>query len=358
MQLADFDYILPKTLIASKPLKERSGSRLLCLRYPFASEELSEDFNTQCVLEHRQFANITDLIKPHDLLVFNDTKVIPARLYGHKKTGGKVEVLIERILDEKRALVQLRASKPPHSGDELIFTNDVRLLVSRRQSSEPRFYELTSDKKILDIIDAIGEVPLPHYMQRAADLHDKTRYQTVYAKHKGSVAAPTAGLHFDHHLLNELRAKEVEIAYLTLHIGAGTFAPVRVANISEHQMHAEYFDITAEVCEKINKAKEEGRRVIAVGTTTIRALESAYRQGRITPYQGDTQIFIYPGYQFQCADVLITNFHLPRSTLLMLVCAFSGYEQVMSAYQEAITHAYRFYSYGDAMWMEKGRAQG
>lgn len=338
MHLSDFDYMLPQTLIASRPLANRSASKLMCLS------------NTNTI-HHRYFYNIIDLIKPGDLLIFNDTKVIPARLYGRKTTGGKVEVLIERILDTTRALVQLRVSKLPHIGDELIFADDIRLVVSHKHQ---QFYELFSrSNNILDIIETIGQVPLPHYMQRSPDDDDKTRYQTVYAQHKGSVAAPTAGFHFDEQLLRQLRAKQVEMAYLTLHIGAGTFAPVRVSNIALHQMHAEYLSISAEVCQKINATKANGKRVIAVGTTSMRALETACQNGTMMPYQGDTQIFIYPGYEFQCADVLITNFHLPHSTLLMLVCAFAGHEQVLHAYGEAVRQLYRFYSYGDAMWVEK-----
>lgn len=338
MHISDFDFILPQALIASKPLANRSASKLMCL----------SKTNT---IYHRHFYNIIDLIEPGDLLIFNDTKVIPARLYGRKTTGGKVEVLIERILDTRRALVQLRVSKVPHIGDELIFADDIRLIVGERQQ---QFYELfCRSKNILDVIETIGEVPLPHYMHRSPDDLDKMRYQTVYAQHKGSVAAPTAGFHFDEHLLHQLRTKHVEMAYLTLHIGAGTFAPVRVDNITEHQMHAEYLSISAEVCQKINATKANGKRVIAVGTTSMRALETAAQHGTMMPYQGDTQIFIYPGYEFQCADVLITNFHLPRSTLLMLVCAFAGHEQVLNAYRDAVRQLYRFYSYGDAMWVEK-----
>lgn len=337
MQISDFDFFLPQTLIASKPLANRSASKLMCL-------------SNSDTIYHRHFYNILDLISPGDLLIFNDSKVIPARLYGFKTTGGKVEVLIERILDENRALAQLRVSKPPHIGDELLFANNIRLLVQKHHQP---FYELFYPGNIFDVIETIGEVPLPHYMQRSPDELDKSRYQTVYAKNKGSVAAPTAGFHFDELLLQQLRAKKVEMAYLTLHIGAGTFAPIRATNIALHQMHAEYFAISAEVCQQIKTTKANGKRVIAVGTTSMRALETASQTGEIMPYQGDTQIFIYEGFKFQCADVLITNFHLPRSTLLMLVCAFAGRSSVLSAYREAVEQSYRFYSYGDAMWVTK-----
>lgn len=315
--------------------------RLLCL------DQTSAD------IKHHRFSELLHLIEEGDLLVFNDTKVIPARLLGQKVTGGQLEVLVERILDDRRILAQLRVSKTPHVGDYLLFPDNVRLEVVNRQN---QFYELRyndSSRTILEVIESIGQIPLPPYMHRMPDESDKERYQTVYARYKGSVAAPTAGFHFDNELLKKLRDKQVEMDYLTLHIGAGTFSPVRVENIREHKMHAEYLDVPLSLCEKIKATKARGKRVIAVGTTSLRALETASQSGSIEPYHGETSIFIYPGYKFRCVDALVTNLHLPCSTLLMLVCAFGGYKRVMHAYHEAVMQAYRFYSYGDAMWLSK-----
>jgi len=341
MQISDFNFELPSELIARFPLAKRSASRLLCLG------------KKERELIHRQFNEIVDLIEEGDLLVFNDTKVIPARLLGRKSTGGQVEVLVERILDDQRILAQIRASKTPRLGDYLLFSQFIMFEVVDRKN---QFYELRYPGKqhsVLELIESIGQIPLPPYMNRVPDESDKERYQTIYAKHKGSVAAPTAGFHFDEELLQKLCDKKVEMAYLTLHIGAGTFAPVRVDNIHEHKMHPEYLDVPKALCQKIESAKARGKRVIAVGTTSMRALETACQSGEIAPYRGETSIFIYPGYQFRCVDALITNLHLPRSTLLMLVCAFGGYENVMHAYHDAVKFSYRFYSYGDAMWVEK-----
>ncbi|MBV9575335.1 MAG: tRNA preQ1(34) S-adenosylmethionine ribosyltransferase-isomerase QueA [Gammaproteobacteria bacterium] len=340
MQLTDFQFELSPDLIARYPLKKRSASRLLCLN--------SADGN----IAHRQFSELLNFLEAGDLLVFNDTKVIPARIMGKKSSGGQVEIFVERILDDQRILAQVRASKAPRIGDYLLFSHAIRLEIIQRQQ---QFYELRCpdiDRPILEIIETIGQIPLPPYLHRLPDEEDKERYQTVYAKHKGSVAAPTAGLHFDHELLAKLTQKNIDMAYLTLHIGAGTFSPVRVENIIEHQMHAEYFEVHDELCMKIKRAKVNGKRVIAVGTTSLRALETASQQGQIDTYQGETSIFIYPGYTFRCVDALITNLHLPRSTLLMLVCAFGGHQHVMQAYQAAVEQRYRFYSYGDAMWID------
>lgn len=341
MHLNDFNFDLPSDLIARYPLAQRSASRLLCVDKHDGS------------LNHAHFTAVFDRINPGDLLIFNDTKVIPARIFGQKTTGGQVEVLVERIRDRERILAQVRVSKPPRLGDYLLFPGGIQLEVLAKQH---QFYELRytkSDKSILEVIEAIGQIPLPPYMHRAPDESDKERYQTVYAKHKGSVAAPTAGFHFDETLLQQLREKKVDMGYLTLHIGAGTFAPVRTDDIREHKMHSEYFEISAELCEKIKACKARGNRVIAVGTTSLRALESASASGVTQAFSGDTNIFIYPGYEFKCVDALITNLHLPCSTLLMLVSAFAGYDKVMRAYQEAVAQSYRFYSYGDAMWLER-----
>ncbi len=341
MHLNDFYFELPPELIARYPAARRSESKLLCL------SKHNNDLN------HQLFRDVIDLIEEGDLLVFNDTKVIPARVFGKKSTGGKVEILVERILDSQRILAQVRVSKQPHTGDFLLFGDDIQFEVLGRQG---QFYELRSNdttRTILSIIESIGQIPLPPYMHRLPDESDKERYQTVYAKHKGSVAAPTAGFHFDHELLAALRAKNVEMGYLTLHIGAGTFAPVRVDNILEHQMHAEYLEVSEELCAQIAATKARGKRVICVGTTSMRALESASQEGTTQPFYGETRIFIYPGYTFRCVDALITNMHLPHSTLLMLVSAFGGHEKVMHAYREAVANSYHFYSYGDAMWMER-----
>ncbi len=341
MQLNDFNFELPAELIARFPLAKRSASRLLCLNKKNAD------------IIHRQFDEIVNLIDEGDLLVFNDTKVIPARLLGRKSSGGQVEILVERILDKQHLLAQVRASKALRIGDYILFSQRIILEVIARKN---QFYELRYPDKhysILELIESIGQIPLPPYMNRAAEESDKERYQTIYAKHKGSVAAPTAGFHFDEELLQKLRDKRIETGYLTLHIGAGTFTPVRVENIKEHTMHAEYLDVPSDLCKQIEFTKTRGKRVIAVGTTSMRALETASQSGQIEPYQGETSIFIYPGYQFRCVDALITNLHLPRSSLLMLVCAFGGHDKVLCAYQEAVKQAYRFYSYGDAMWVEK-----
>jgi S-adenosylmethionine:tRNA ribosyltransferase-isomerase len=341
MQLSDFHFDLPSELIARFPLVKRSSSRLLCL----SREEKG--------VIHRQFSEIVNLIDEGDLLIFNDTKVIPARLLGRKSSGGQVEILVERILDDQHILAQIRASKAPRLGDYLLFSQGVVLEVIDRKNL---FYELRCPDKqrpVLELIESVGQIPLPPYMGRAPDESDKERYQTVYAKYKGSVAAPTAGLHFDEELLQTLRDKQIDMGRLTLHIGAGTFVPVRVDNIHEHKMHPEYLEVSAALCQKIELAKARGKRIIAVGTTSMRALETACQSGDIAPYRGETSIFIYPGYSFRCVDVLITNLHLPCSTLLMLVCAFGGYDHVMQAYHHAVKSSYRFYSYGDAMWVEK-----
>lgn len=337
MQLNDFNFELPDDLIARYPAAKRSQSKLMRV-----------DGDT---ITHHCFADVIDWINPGDLVVFNDTKVIPARLFGQKTTGGKVEVLVERILDDMRILAQLRVSKTPHEGDYLLFASGIRLQVLGRVEN---FFELRypdKDKTVIEIIELIGQIPLPPYMQREAESSDKERYQTVYAKYDGSVAAPTAGFHFDEELLAKLAAKNIATAYLTLHIGAGTFMPVRVDNILEHKMHAEYLEVSEQLCEQILHTRAKGKRVIVVGTTTMRALETACQSGELKPFKGDTRIFIYPGYRFHCADALITNLHLPGSTLLMLVSAFGGYTQLMQAYQQAVTNEYRFYSYGDAMWI-------
>lgn len=340
MQLSDFDYELPPELIARYPLAERSASRLLCL-----------DGKTGAMV-HRHFYDLVDLIQPEDLLICNNTRVIKARLLGSKESGGRVEMLVERVLDAHRILAHVRASKSPKPKSCLIFSEDIRFEVIQR--FDDLFELICQDARpVFDVIDAIGQIPLPPYFHRAPEASDLERYQTIYAEHQGSVAAPTAGLHFDQKLFAALQAKQIEIDYVTLHIGAGTFAPVRVDNIKEHRMHAEYADVSARVCEKIKQTKARGGRVIAVGTTAARSLETAALSGEIKPFSGDTTIFIYPGIPIHCVDVLVTNLHLPGSTLLMLVSALAGFDNIKMAYQEAITAQYRFFSYGDAMWMTK-----
>jgi S-adenosylmethionine:tRNA ribosyltransferase-isomerase len=338
MKLQDFEYELPSELIARYPLEKRSASRLLCLNSETGA------------IVHRQFADLIELISPNDLLVCNNTQVIAARLMGHKQSGGKIEMLVERVLDEHRVLAHIRASKSPKPQSLLIFQNKITFEVIQRHDD---LFELRchDPRPVLDVIEDIGQIPLPPYFHRQPEESDKERYQTIYAAHKGSVAAPTAGLHFDHDLFKQLKAKNVAIAYVTLHIGAGTFAPVRVENITEHRMHAEYIVVSPEVCEQVKKTKACGGRIIAVGTTAARSLETASRSGQIQPFTGDTDIFIYPGFQFNCVDALITNLHLPGSTLLMLVSALGGYENIKYAYQAAVEERYRFFSYGDAMFV-------
>jgi S-adenosylmethionine:tRNA ribosyltransferase-isomerase len=338
--VSDFDFKLPDELIARYPLASRSASRLLCL----------DGINGQ--LAHRHFMDLPDLITPDDLLVFNNTRVIPARLNGVKDSGGKIEILIERILAGQNVLVHLRASKKPRPGSRLYFAEDVCFTVIARHDD---LFELRCEdpRPVMTVIEKIGAIPLPPYFHRDPEANDNERYQTVYALHKGSVAAPTAGLHFDTELLARLQTKKIAMAYLTLHVGAGTFAPVRVANVVEHHMHAEYLELGAELCEQVQRTKARGGRIIAVGTTSARSLETASRNGQIAPYHGTTDIFIYPGFKFNCVDVLITNFHFPQTTLLMLVSAFAGQTNTLAAYAEAVAQKYRFFSYGDAMFVTR-----
>lgn len=330
-----FHFDLPPALIAQAPLAARTASRLLVL-----------DGGTGGYSD-RQFHELPQLLRAGDLLVFNDTRVFPARLLGEKDSGGRIEVLIERLLDGHKVLAQCRASKPPRPGQMLKFADAIRARVLGRQES---FYELEfeSAESLVDILERIGHVPLPPYIERADGEEDRDRYQTVYARERGAVAAPTAGLHFDTALMAELERMGVEQAFVTLHVGAGTFQPLRVENVSEHRMHPERYAISADTAARINAARAASRRVIAVGTTVVRVLESVAVDGRVQAGSGETRIFIYPGYRFQVVDGLITNFHLPESTLLMLVCAFAGTENVLKAYQHAVAQQYRFFSYGDA----------
>ena len=340
MKRQDFYYELPDELIARRPTQERTGSRLLCLNGQSGG------------IEHREFIDILSNVEAGDLMVFNNTRVIPARVYGTKESGGKVEILVERIIDKSRILAQVRSSKSPKPGATILLSDSTRVSVVGRQDN---LFELdfVDNKSVLEKLENVGHIPLPPYIDREDEELDRERYQTVYGEKKGAVAAPTAGLHFDETLLKKLKEKGVEIAFVTLHVGAGTFSPVRVDNIHEHKMHSEVMELDEIVCEKVKKAKASGKRVIAVGTTSVRCLETAGRSGEIEPYQGETNIFIYPSYQYQVVDALITNFHLPESTLLMLVSAFAGHENIMQAYKQAVENKYRFYSYGDAMFITK-----
>lgn len=331
-----FQFDLPDELIARQPAQQRQGSRLLYLN------SASND------LQHQQFPDLIDHIQPGDLMVFNNTKVIPARLFGEKETGGKIEVLVERILDSHRVQAHIRASKSPKAGNQLRFDEGYSAEMQERAGD---LFELKFSHPVLTVLDNIGHMPLPPYIDRTDTEEDKSRYQTVYAEELGAVAAPTAGLHFDQKLLESIQSKGAQIAFVTLHVGAGTFQPVRADNILDHEMHSEWLQVSEHVCQQVIETKAAGGRVIAVGTTSVRCLETAARSGQIAPFEGDTDIFIYPGYDFKVVDGLLTNFHLSESTLLMLVSAFSGYQPIMQAYREAVAERYRFFSYGDAMFL-------
>ena len=342
MQLSDFNYELPAELIAQHPLANRTDSRLLELK--------AEGPNHAKILD-RQFKDILSLIKPGDLLVFNDTKVIPARLHGNKETGGNIEMLIERISGDKQAWVQIRASKVPKIGSTVHIHNQAGESFSVEMIGyDGRFYEVLFPENIFSLLERFGELPLPPYIEHRPDSEDAQRYQTVVAKNPGAVAAPTAGLHFDEQILQQLKELGVQQATVTLHVGAGTFTPVREEDLSKHKMHYEWFSIPEETLQAIEMTKRQGGRVIAVGTTSLRALES---QAISQQSSGETNLFITPGFQFKTVDCLLTNFHLPKSTLLMLVSAFAGFENIRTAYQHAITQKYRFFSYGDAMFLSR-----
>ena len=338
LTLEDFDYALPHELIAQIPAPERAASRLLRL----AGETLSD---------HR-FAELMQFLQPGDLLVFNDTRVIKARLYGAKASGGKIEALVERVTGPHDALVQMRASHAPKAGTRLTFDAAVEAEVIERRD-DLYLLRFCAEANVFELLERHGCVPLPPYITHAGGKDDDTRYQTVYAQRPGAVAAPTAGLHFDEPMLARLRDLGVQLAWLTLHVGAGTFQPVRVKNVSEHRMHSESYDIPQTTVEAVAAARAAGRAVVAVGTTSLRALESAARNGSLLPGKAETDLFITPGFRFRVVDRLITNFHLPRSTLLMLVAAFAGLEPIRAAYRHAIGERYRFFSYGDAMLIDR-----
>ena len=336
MQISDFDYALPEALVARYPASERRASRLL---------EVGER------LADRKFADLPTLLRRGDLLVFNDTRVIPARLHGTKETGGRVEILIERVQDERRALAHVRASKSPRRGMKIKLAGGAGATV-RDRSGE--FFELEFSAPLLPLLESVGEVPLPPYLGRDAEPGDSERYQTVYARDPGAVAAPTAGLHFDPAMLDETLAAGTRHAYVTLHVGAGTFQALRREQIEENRLHPERVIVDAATCAAVTETRAAGGRVIAVGTTAVRALETASRGGSIAPFSGETELFILPGYEFRSVDAMITNFHLPQSSLLMLVAAFAGRERVLDAYAHAVRQEYRFFSYGDSMFLTPG----
>jgi len=338
MLTKDFSYHLPADLIAQRPLQQRSASRMLVL-------------DGQGGWQDQKFQNFKQHLSAGDLLVVNNTRVMAARLYGQKETGGRVEVLVERILDNARAIAQIRASKAPKPGSFIKLENEAKLTVRARRNA---MFELElEDGDWLELLQKQGHIPLPPYIERDDDLADKSRYQTVFAKHMGAVAAPTAGLHFDVATMDDLKSAGIETAEVTLHVGAGTYQPVRVERIEDHEMHAEWTDVSESVCEQVARCKRQGGKVIAVGTTSLRALESAARNGKLAPFSGDTRLFVSPGYTFNVVDTLLTNFHLPESSLMMLVTAFGGYENVMEAYRHAVQAQYRFFSYGDAMLIQR-----
>ncbi|NDJ58695.1 tRNA preQ1(34) S-adenosylmethionine ribosyltransferase-isomerase QueA [Enterobacteriaceae bacterium 4M9] len=343
MRVADFSFELPESLIAHYPQPQRSACRLLSLDGPTGQ------------LTHGIFTDLLDKLNPGDLLVFNNTRVIPARLFGRKASGGKIEVLVERMLDDKRVLAHIRASKAPKPGAELLLGDDESVQATMVARHDALFeVEFTDERTVLEILNGIGHMPLPPYIDRPDEEADRELYQTVYSQKPGAVAAPTAGLHFDEPLLDALRKKGVEMAFVTLHVGAGTFQPVRVDSIEDHIMHSEYAEVPQDVVDAVLACRARGNRVIAVGTTSVRSLESAANAAKndvIEPFFGDTQIFIYPGYKYRVIDALVTNFHLPESTLIMLVSAFAGYRNTMHAYNEAVKAEYRFFSYGDAMFI-------
>jgi len=338
---SSFYYDLPSELIAHHPSAERSSSRLLVV------PESGEFF-------HAGFSECLAYLKPGDLLVFNNTKVVPARLYGRKESGGAIEILVERVLEDNRVLAQVRSSKSPKPGTQLVLEDETVVRVVGREDA---FFLLEAETSWIALMDKLGHIPLPPYIDREDEPEDLERYQTVYAKTLGAVAAPTAGLHFDQELIGRIQNAGVQTAEITLHVGSGTFQPVRAENVRDHKMHAEWIEVDTEVCEQIKRTRSIGGRIIAVGTTAMRTLESVADpiSGVVEPFAGETDIFICPGYQFRAVDALITNFHLPESTLLMLVSAFSGYDRIRKAYETAISMGYRFFSYGDAMFLERNK---
>ncbi len=345
MKKSDFHYELPPELIAQEPLAERSASRMLVVppgEAPF---------------EDRQVRDLPGILRPGDLLVFNDTRVIPARLFGQKETGGRVEILLERLLGGHEVIAQVGASKTPKPGNRITLDEGTVVEVLGREGEFHRLRFLT-DEPLEKVLMRAGRLPLPPYIQREPGAADAERYQTVFARHTGAVAAPTAGLHFDQALLAALEARGVQFGHVTLHVGAGTFQPMRVESVHEHRMHSEWLNVGAELCQQVARTRAAGGRVVAVGTTVVRALETAARGGELRPYAGDTNIFIFPGHRVRTVDALVTNFHLPESTLMMLVSAFAGHARIMAAYRHAVQQRYRFFSYGDAMLLFPSHSVG
>jgi S-adenosylmethionine:tRNA ribosyltransferase-isomerase len=343
MDRRDFSFDLPPELIAQEPLPRRSASRLLALD------------GVSGAVRDLAFADLAELLRPGDLLVLNDTRVLPARLLGHKASGGRVELLLERILAPRRARVQLKASRTPKLAQTLEFPGGASAAVVGREGP---LFEVEFDREVEPYLAEHGLVPLPPYIERPPAEQDRERYQTVFARAPGAVAAPTAGLHFDQPLLDALELRGVERAFLTLHVGAGTFAPVRTEQIEAHRLHAERLAVSADLVLAVERTRERGGRVVAVGTTVVRGLESAARGGTLEPFSGETDLFIYPGYEFRVVDALVTNFHLPESSLLMLVAAFAGRDRTLAAYRHAVAERYRFFSYGDAMFATPARGRG
>jgi S-adenosylmethionine:tRNA ribosyltransferase-isomerase len=341
MRVADFSFDLPDSLIARHPLAERHGSRLLVLDGPSGA------------LAHRQFTDLLEYLRPGDLMVFNNTRVIPARVFGQKASGGKLEILVERVLDSHRVLAHVRSSKSPKPGSMIVLDGGAEVEMLARHDA---LFELRFADEVLPLLERVGHMPLPPYIDRPDEGADRERYQTVYAERAGAVAAPTAGLHFDEPLLEKIRAMGVQSAFVTLHVGAGTFQPVRVDRLEDHHMHKEWLEVSQSVVDAVAACKARGGRVVAVGTTSVRSLESAARDGELKPFSGDPDIFIFPGRPFHVVDALVTNFHLPESTLLMLVSAFAGYPEAMAAYAAAVENEYRFFSYGDAMFITRNPA--
>lgn len=336
MNRRDFAFDLPSELIAQTPLPQRSASRLLVLDGATGG------------IEDRQFSDLVELLRPGDLLVLNDTRVLPARVIGRKASGGQVEMLLERITGPTRARVHLRVSRSPKPGHEILFPGGARAVVESRAGS---LFELCFDREVQPFLIEHGHVPLPPYIERLPEESDRSRYQTVFARTPGAVAAPTAGLHFDEALFARLEQRGVERAFLTLHVGAGTFSPVRTERVEDHRLHPEWLNVSPELCTEVERAQARGGRVVAVGTTAVRSLESAARSGVLEPFEGESSLFIYPGYTFKVVDAIVTNFHLPESSLLMLVAAFAGRERTLAAYGHAVAERYRFFSYGDAMFV-------
>ena len=336
MQPSDFRINIPSESIAQTPLKDRSSSRLMHLEHDSIND--------------LTFSDLPQMLRKNDLLILNNTKVLPARLLGKKESGGKVEIFFERLLTDLSFLAQLKFSGKIHLGTEIVINEEVFLKIEAREN---QFFTISTETSVMKILNSNGLTPLPPYIKRIPNKDDRRRYQTVFAKREGAVAAPTAGLHFTPDVLNEIRNKGVEIGELTLHVGAGTFAPLRAQQIKSRKLHQEYFEIDQALCDQIKIARSSGGRVIAVGTTVVRALESLMQENGIEPMSGLTDIFIVPGFDFQLVDAMVTNFHLPESSLIMLVSAFAGKERILKSYQHAVDNGYRFYSYGDSMFLEK-----